>query len=123
MLIKLCYQLGFFKKNGKELDNIEESILKLYKNIGISNLTYILEDTNFTQEGSVVVGIMEGTRPILVEIQALVSQTNAPMPRRTAIGIDYQRLSLILAVLEKMLRISYLENLVKLKKFMRIEEQ
>ena len=32
MLIKLCYQLGFFKKNGKELDNIEESILKLYKN-------------------------------------------------------------------------------------------
>ena len=46
MLIKLCYQLGFFKKNGKELDNIEESILKLYKNIGISNLTYILEDTN-----------------------------------------------------------------------------
>ena len=66
-----------------------------------------LEDTNFTQEGSVVVGIMEGTRPLLVEIQALVSQTNAPMPRRTAIGIDYQRVSLILAVLEKKLRIPF----------------
>lgn len=66
-----------------------------------------LEDTDFTQEGSVVVGIMEGTRPLLVEIQALVSQTNAPMPRRTAIGLDYQRVSLILAVLEKKLRIPF----------------
>lgn len=69
-----------------------------------------LEDTNFNQEGSIVVGIMEGTRPILVEIQALVSQTNSPMPRRTAIGLDYQRLSLILAVLEKKLRIPFYNN-------------
>ena len=66
-----------------------------------------LEDTTFNQEGSVVVGIMEGTRPILVEIQALVTQTNSPMPRRTAIGIDNQRLSLILAVLEKKLRVPF----------------
>ena len=66
-----------------------------------------LEDTNFNQDGSVVIGIMEGTRPILVEIQALVSETKAVMPRRTAIGIDNQRLSLILAVLEKKLRILF----------------
>lgn len=66
-----------------------------------------LEDTTFNQEGSVVVGIMEGTRPILVEIQALVTQTNSPMPRRTAVGIDNQRLSLILAVLEKKLRVPF----------------
>lgn len=66
-----------------------------------------LEDTTFNQEGSVVIGVMEGTRPILVEIQALVTQTNAPMPRRTAVGIDNQRLSLILAVLEKKLRIPF----------------
>ena len=66
-----------------------------------------LEETNFNQEGSVVIGIMEGTRPILVEIQALVSETKAVMPRRTAIGIDNQRLSLILAVLEKKLRILF----------------
>lgn len=46
MFIKLCFQLGFFKKNGKELDNIEECIIKLYKNIGVVNLTYILEETN-----------------------------------------------------------------------------
>ena len=66
-----------------------------------------LEDTTFNQEGSVVIGIMEGTRPILVEVQALVTQTNAPMPRRTTVGLDYQRLSLILAVLEKKLRIPF----------------
>lgn len=46
MLIKLCFQLGFFKKNGKELDDIEESIIKLYKNIGVVTLTCVLEDTN-----------------------------------------------------------------------------
>lgn len=66
-----------------------------------------LEETSFTQEGSVVIGVMEGTRPILVEVQALVSETKAPMPRRTAIGIENSRLSLILAVLEKKLRIPF----------------
>ena len=66
-----------------------------------------LEDTSYNQEGSVVIGIMEGTRPILVEVQALVTQTNSPIPRRTAVGIDNQRLSLILAVLEKKLKIPF----------------
>jgi DNA repair protein RadA/Sms len=50
---------------------------------------------------------MEGTRPILVEIQALVSETKAAMPRRTAVGIENSRLSLILAVLEKKMRIPF----------------
>lgn len=66
-----------------------------------------LEETNFNLEGSVVIGIMEGTRPILVEIQALVSETKAPMPRRTAVGVDNSRLNLILAVLEKKLKIPF----------------
>ncbi|GKU27755.1 DNA repair protein RadA [Clostridium folliculivorans] len=66
-----------------------------------------LEDTNYNQEGSMVVGLMEGTRPILVEIQALVTETKAVMPRRTGVGIDNQRLSLILAVLEKKIRIPF----------------
>ena len=66
-----------------------------------------LEDTTFNAEGSVVVGVMEGTRPILVEIQALVSETKAVMPRRTAVGIDLSRLNLILAVLEKKLKIFF----------------
>ncbi|MGE6231385.1 DNA repair protein RadA [Paenibacillus sp. GbtcB18] len=51
--------------------------------------------------GSTVVASMEGTRPVLVEIQALVSSTNFPSPRRMATGIDHNRLSLIMAVLEK----------------------
>lgn len=66
-----------------------------------------LEETNFNAEGSVVIGVMEGTRPILVEIQALVSETKAVMPRRTAVGVDNARLNLILAVLEKKLRIPF----------------
>jgi DNA repair protein RadA/Sms len=66
-----------------------------------------LEDTSFNTEGSVVIGIMEGTRPILVEVQALVTETKAAMPRRTAVGIDNSRLSLILAVLEKKLKMSF----------------
>ncbi|CAG0906206.1 unnamed protein product [Cyprideis torosa] len=51
--------------------------------------------------GSVVVPTMEGTRPILVEVQALVSPTNLGTARRTAIGADPQRLALLCAVLEK----------------------
>lgn len=66
-----------------------------------------LEDTTFGQEGSIVIGIMEGTRPILVEIQSLVSETKMPMPRRTAVGVDNSRLSLILAVLEKKLKVHF----------------
>ncbi len=51
--------------------------------------------------GSVVVCSMEGTRPILIEIQALVCQSNFNLPRRTSVGIDYNRVNLLMAVLEK----------------------
>jgi len=51
--------------------------------------------------GSVVVASMEGTRPILVELQALTSQSVFGFPRRTANGIDFNRLTLLIAVLEK----------------------
>ena len=44
---------------------------------------------------------LEGTRPILLEVQALVTQTNFGMPRRTAAGTDYNRVNLLMAVLEK----------------------
>lgn len=53
--------------------------------------------------GSTVAASMEGTRPVLVEMQALVASTNFPSPRRSATGIDYNRLTLIIAVLEKRL--------------------
>ena len=51
--------------------------------------------------GSVVACAMEGTRPMLMEIQALVCKSNFGMPRRTAAGIDYNRVNLLMAVLEK----------------------
>ncbi len=56
-------------------------------------------DENAT--GSIVVASMEGTRPILVELQALTAQSVFGLPRRNANGIDYNRLTLLVAVLEK----------------------
>lgn len=53
--------------------------------------------------GSVVVCSMEGTRPMLIEIQALVCHTSFGIPRRQAIGTDYNRVNLLIAVLEKRL--------------------
>jgi len=51
--------------------------------------------------GSVVVSTVEGTRPIMAELQALVTPTSFGNPRRTAIGVEYGRFTLLLAVLEK----------------------
>ena len=51
--------------------------------------------------GSVVVSSIEGTRTILIELQALVCKTNFNMPRRTSVGVDFNRVNLIMAVLEK----------------------
>jgi DNA repair protein RadA/Sms len=51
--------------------------------------------------GSTVVASMEGTRPLLIELQALVSPTTFGMPRRTCIGVDFNRVNLLVAVLEK----------------------
>ncbi|HWT75876.1 MAG TPA: DNA repair protein RadA [Mobilitalea sp.] len=53
------------------------------------------------EPGSVVAASIEGTRPILVEVQALICKTNFNMPRRTAAGTDYNRVNLLMAVLEK----------------------
>jgi DNA repair protein RadA/Sms len=53
--------------------------------------------------GSVVTVSLEGTRPLLVEIQALASASSFGVPRRTAIGVDYNRINLLVAVLEKRL--------------------
>jgi len=56
--------------------------------------------------GSVVTATIEGSRPILVEIQALVAPTYFPAPRRTCTGVDYNRMLMILAVLEKRVGLS-----------------
>ncbi|WP_054951027.1 DNA repair protein RadA [Numidum massiliense] len=59
--------------------------------------------------GSVVVASLEGTRPVLVELQALVTPTAFATPRRMATGVDYQRVSLLIAVLEKRIGL-FLQN-------------
>ncbi len=60
--------------------------------------------------GSVIVPVMQGTRPILVEIQALVSHSYLAVPRRTTIGIDSNRLALMLAILEKRLDMPFFDK-------------
>lgn len=60
-----------------------------------------LTKRNEKVSGSAVVSSMEGTRPVLAELQALVSTTNYGVPRRTVTGVDYNRVALTIAVLEK----------------------
>lgn len=67
---------------------------------------YMLNGKPEGASGSVVACSMEGTRPILLEIQALVCHSNFGMPRRTAAGTDYNRVNLLMAVLEKRLGMS-----------------
>ncbi len=60
--------------------------------------------------GNCAVCTLEGTRPLIAEIQALVTQTAFPSPRRTTNGIDYNRMCLIIAVLEKRLGMKFYQN-------------
>ncbi len=64
---------------------------------------YMLQGKPENEPGSVVTCSMEGTRPILAEVQALVCQTNFNMPRRATAGTDYNRVNLLMAVIEKRL--------------------
>ena len=61
----------------------------------------LISDNDDNPSGSVIVATIEGTRPLLVEFQALTTSTVYGLPRRTANGIDYNRLAVLLAVLEK----------------------
>lgn len=65
--------------------------------------TYFLGERDETASGSAVVLALEGKRPFAVEVQALASRSYLAMPRRTALGLDLNRLNLLLAVLEKRL--------------------
>lgn len=64
---------------------------------------FFTERTGVPKPGSAIVPSLEGTRPILVEIQALVTSSRATMPQRRATGLDYNRVALLLAVVEKRL--------------------
>ena len=82
----------------------------------ITNPTDYFIDKNKQQHpGSVIANIMEGTRPILIEIQALVAPSTMAYPRRVAEGIDYNKVILISAILEKILGIQLANQEIYLK--------
>ena len=77
--------------------------------IEVPDLSGSLIESSSCEEGSVISAVYEGSRPVFFEIQALVSRANVGFARRTAIGISQNRLSMILAVLEKKAGISLLD--------------
>lgn len=82
-------EIGIFEMSGKGLTDVANPS------------SMMLEGRTGEQSGSVVVGLLEGTRPMLVEVQALVCPTSFGMPRRMATGLDHNRLAMLMAVLEK----------------------
>ncbi len=93
--------------------------------VGIENPSKLfLSQRQKSVPGSVIVATMEGTRPVLVEIQALVTPTQLAIPRRVASGIDYNRLQLIAAVLSKRLGLplASFDVLVNVAGGLRVEE-
>ncbi len=95
---------------------------------GLSEVTnpseIFLSERDKIVSGSVVTASMEGTRPVLVEVQALLTPSNYGNPQRVATGFDYRRLSILLAVLEKRakLRVSAANVFLNMAGGLRIEE-
>lgn len=89
------HELGLFEMRGDGLDDVPDPS------------ALFLTDRKEGATGSMVTAILEGARPLLVEVQALVAPTNAPMPRRSAQGIDSGRLALLLGVLERRARLKF----------------
>lgn len=71
----------------------------------VKNPSKIFLEQKVNAPGSAVVALMSGLRPLLVEVQALVTKSSLPVPRRTGFGIDYNRLQLLVAVLSKRLKL------------------
>ena len=85
---------------------------------------YMLAGTPVGEPGSVITATIEGTRPIMLEIQALCCQTALNIPRRTSVGIDYNRVNLLMAVLEKKLglKLSFCDAYVNVAGGMKVNE-
>ncbi len=82
-------EIGMFEMEGEGMKEI------------LNPSEVLISERDEDPAGSVIVATMEGTRPILVELQALTTQTVFGFPRRTANGIDFNRLTLLMAVIEK----------------------
>ena len=87
-------EIGVFEMKGDGLSEV------------LNPSAYMLKGRPEDAPGSIVSCSMEGSRPILVEVQALICRTNFNLPRRTAAGVDYNRVNLLMAVIEKRLGIS-----------------
>ncbi|MEE1356972.1 MAG: DNA repair protein RadA [Clostridia bacterium] len=91
-------EIGVFEMTDKGLCEVENPSKTL------------MSDRPLGVSGSCAVCVMEGTRPLIAEIQALVTPTVFAAPRRNSNGIDYNRLNLLLAVLEKRLGMKFSQN-------------
>ena len=93
------------RANKNRFGSINESGIFSMEEAGLAEVknpsAMLLSERSIGMPGTVVMTCLEGVRPLLVELQALVSPTAFGMPRRTAAGFDYNRLALLLAVLEK----------------------
>lgn len=87
-------EVGVFKMTEKGMEEVKNP-----------SEIFLREENESTkgEAGSVAVCVMEGTRPILLEVQALVTQSSLAVPRRVANGVDYNKVSLLAAVLQKVL--------------------
>ena len=84
------YEIGIFEMTDKGLTEVENASATM------------LSGRDPDKPGSVVTSALEGTRPLLLEIQALVSKSFYPVPRRMATGLDDNRVNMLLAVAEKL---------------------
>ena len=91
-------EIGIFEMTGNGINEV------------ISPSKIFLDDIKDKKIGSSIVTVIEGTRPLLLELQALTARRNFGIPQRTVTGIDYNRFLLILAILEKKLKLHF-ENL------------
>lgn len=91
-------EIGVFEMKGSGLDEVR------------SPSELFLAERPLNVPGSVVVSCIEGSRPLLVEVQVLVSSSHLGMPRRTSLGVDSNRVSLLVAVLEKKAGLSFINQ-------------
>jgi DNA repair protein RadA/Sms len=88
-------EVGLFEMTGQGIKQVENPS------------AYLISQKQDTTSGTVVTVTIEGSRPLLIEVQALVTQSNYGLPQRTANGYDHRRLSMLLAVLEKKIGMRY----------------
>ncbi len=91
-------EIGLFEMTDSGLEEVPDPSRRL------------LEDSPKNVSGSCPVCLMEGTRPIMTEVQALISKSPFPNPKRLASGVDYNRMSMLLAVLEKRLGLRFFDH-------------